>query len=126
MSVTISNLLKEPSTSRPLLLRIKDTILGKRYQLSIVFTNAAQMRRLNRAYRKKDTPTDILSFPLSKSEGEIFIAPSVAQREAKKCNRSPQNFLLFLVIHGLLHLKGLAHGSRMERHEVKFRKQFGI
>lgn len=127
MSLALSFLSKhKPHISRVLLLRLKDAALGKRYSLSVVFTDSAQMGRLNRAYRHKDKPTDILSFPLSKTEGEIFIAPSVAQREAKKFNRPPQNFLLFLLIHGMLHLKGLRHGSRMERQEDKFRKQFGI
>jgi probable rRNA maturation factor len=127
MSLALSFLSKnKPRISRALLRRMKDAVLGKHYILSVVFTNLAQMRRLNRAYRGKNEPTDILSFPLSKTEGEVFIAPSVARREAKKFGMPFEDLLRFLVIHGLLHLKGMKHGSRMEKLEAKFGKQFGI
>lgn len=127
MSLALSFLSKhKPRIPRAFLWRLKDAVLGRRYSLSVVFTDSAQMRRLNRAYRHKDKATDILSFPLSKTEGEIFVAPSVARREAKKFNRLPQNFLLFLLIHGMLHLKGLRHGEKMESAERLWRKKFRV
>jgi ssRNA-specific RNase YbeY (16S rRNA maturation enzyme) len=46
--------------------------------------------------------------------------------EAKKFDREYENFLGFLFIHGLVHLKGYDHGSTMESIEIQFRKQFGI
>ncbi len=125
VSLSIQNS-KKPPVRKVVLTRLKDAVLGKHYRLSIVFTNAANMRRLNRAYRKIDGPTDILSFPLSETEGEIFVAPAVARREAVRFNNPFPDFLLFLFIHGFLHLKGMGHGSRMEAQERTFRKKFNI
>ena len=105
---------------------MKDAVLGKKYELSVVFVSRATMRNLNRTYREKDRATDILSFLLSDSAGEIFINLEEAKKESKKFDRDFENFLGFLFIHGLVHLKGMTHGSRMEALEAKFRKQFGI
>ncbi len=105
---------------------IKNTVLGKKYELSLVFVSNTTSRALNSMYRQKNNPTNILSFPLTKSSGEIFIAPAVARREMKHFNRTYDNFIAFLFIHGLLHLKGMEHSSTMEKAEVKFRKKFGV
>lgn len=95
---------------------IKDAVLGKDYELSLVFCANDLSRRINRTYRGKDYPTNVLSFPLSKKSGEIFI------NLRKLKGFSVGN----LYIHGLFHLKGLDHGATMERAEEKVRKQFRI
>ena len=105
---------------------MKDVVLGKEYDLSFAFISPAKIKLLNFTYRSINKPTDILSFPLSKKEGEIYICKSEARKEAKKFDRKYENFLRFLFIHGLVHLKGYDHGSTMENIEAKFRKQFGI
>ncbi len=107
-------------------LAVKNAILGKDYQLDLVFTGEKKSRSLNLSYRKKNRPTDTLAFPLSKDEGEIFINPKRAKINAKKFSRSYENFILFLFIHSLCHLKGMAHGSKMEATEKKFRARFGV
>jgi len=105
---------------------MKEAVLGGNYELSLVFAPKSTLRELNRTHRGKDATTDILSFPLSKSAGEIFMNLDEAKKQAKKFDRKFENFAGFLFIHGLVHLKGYAHGSRMEALEAKFRKQFGI
>jgi probable rRNA maturation factor len=105
---------------------IKNDILGTQYDLSFSFISAARMRRLNRIYRDIDKPTDILSFPLSKNEGEMYICKSETRKEAKKFGRTYENFIRFLFIHGCVHLKGFDHSSTMERIERRFQKRFGI
>ena|SRR3989344_9195776 len=105
---------------------IKEKILGKNYELSIVFIGDKLSRKLNRSYRNKDVPTDILSFPLSNNDGEIFINLKKASENAPKFDRKFENFIAFLFIHGLVHLKGFEHSSRMEAEETKFRKKFGV
>ena len=105
---------------------MKDAVLGKNYELSVVFASRATMRRLNLTYRGKDKPTDILSFSLEKNKGEIYTNTDEAKKEAKKIGRNFENFLGFLFIHGLVHLEGFTHGSRMEARERKFRKKFNI
>jgi len=84
------------------------------------------MQKLNKNYRNKNKPTNILSFPLSKNEGEILICPEVVKTELKKFNRTFAELLGFLVIHGALHLKGMTHSSTMEEVEKKYdQKYFG-
>ena len=105
---------------------MKSAVLGKKYSLSLVFAPKAVLQTLNLTYRKKNAPTDILSFPLSATSGEIFINLDEAKKEAKKFDRNFENFIGFLFIHGLAHLKGMRHGSRMEAQETKIRNKFGI
>lgn len=105
---------------------MKNKVLGEEYELSLVLVSESEMRRLNRDYHGKDASTNILSFPLSKDAGEIFICPAFAKREAHLFDRTPQKYIGFLFIHGLVHLKGFDHGSTMERKEAKFRTEFGV
>ncbi len=103
---------------------LKETLLGKYYVLSIVFVGDALSRRLNKTYRGKDAPANVLSFPLSKTEGELFINQHQARKDAPAFGLPAQKFLLFLVIHGMLHLKGYAHGRTMSVHEERCMKKF--
>ena len=105
---------------------MKDAILGKKYELSVVFVSRDKIKKLNFIHRRKNKPTDILSFPLSETSGEIFINLDEAKKEAKKFTREFENFIGFLFIHGLVHLEGFDHGSRMGEREEKFRIKFGI
>lgn len=104
----------------------KNAILGKEYELSITFVTPSVMQRLNRIYRKKNKPTNVLSFSLSEKSGELLLCPSVIKGETKKFELSFRTLLAYLTIHGLLHLKGRAHGSTMEKAEKKFLKRFGF
>ena len=106
--------------------RIKEEILGSSYEISLVFVGLSRSRILNRTHRDKDAPANILTFPLSAKDGEIFITPAVAKKDAPKFNRTYTKFLADLFIHGLFHLKGDAHGSRMKRHEADVRKKFHL
>jgi probable rRNA maturation factor len=105
---------------------IKDEILGEDYELSFTIVDVKKMKTLNLMYRDKNCATDILSFPLSKNEGEIYICPSESLKEAKKFDRPYDNFIVFLFIHGCTHLKGFDHGGTMERLEIRYRKIFGV
>ena len=122
---SITNKTKSAEPSVPFL-KIKNEALGENYSLSVVFVGNAASKKLNFSYRGKNNPTNILSFPLDKNNGEIFIALNVAKKEAKLFERKFDNFVAFLFIHGLMHLKGMEHGSTMERAEEKLRKKFGI
>ena len=104
--------------------KIKDGVLGKKYELSLVFTDSKLSRKLNKIYRGKNEPTNVLAFPLSKTSGEIFIDLTVAKQEAKKFDMSFKKFVHFLFIHALLHLKGMVHGRKMEQAEKKLLKKF--
>lgn len=105
---------------------IKNSVLGKKYDLSLVFIGNRLSRRLNREHRDKDKPANVLSFPLSKESGEIFIDVKEATKQAPSFEVSPSKFLGQLFIHGLFHLKGFDHGSTMEKEEEKIRKKFTL
>ena len=105
---------------------IKNTILGEKYELSLIIVSKKEIQKLNKKYRDINEPTDILSFPLSENFGEIYINIEMTKIEARKFNRKYENFFAFLLIHGLIHLKGFDHGSTMESMEIHFRKKFGI
>lgn len=97
--------------------KIKNEILGKQYELSFAFVSKIKIKELNKKYRKKNEPTDILSFPLDKKSGEILICKEIAKKKSKDYGLTVNNYLPLLVIHGMLHLKGLKHGDKMEKYE---------
>ena len=84
--------------------------------VSIVFIGVRTMRMLNRRYRRKDYPTDVLSFSYGAIEmdnasflGEVIIAPAIAARNAASVRTDPEKELRKLIIHGILHLLGYDH-----------------
>lgn len=122
--LSIVNKTKKQIPNLPLK-QIADQILGSDYQLELVFVNDQEIQSLNRRYRRKDYPTNILSFPLEKNEGEILINLEKAKKEAPDFNHDNKNHLIFLFIHGCLHLNGLTHGSIMTKEEKKFFQIYG-
>jgi probable rRNA maturation factor len=122
---SIINKTKGKLTSLPFV-DMKEKILGKNYDLSLVFIDEKKIHELNKKHRSVDSATDILSFPLDKKSGEIFICPTKTKEMAKEFNREYKNFLAFLFIHGLVHLLGFDHGDKMEKVEIKYRKIFKI
>ena len=104
--------------------KIKQDILGKKYSLSIAYVSEKKSRELNKKYRNIDKPTNVLSFALYKNSGELILCKSVIKKELKKFDRNFEELLGFLVIHGMLHLKGMQHGSTMEKEEQKYDKKY--
>lgn len=107
-----------------LLSKMKDGILGEKYSLSIAYVSEKTSKEFNTLYRNKNKSTNVLSFSLDKKQGELIICPKVVKSEFKKFNRKLPNFLGFLIIHGMLHLKGLDHGDKMEKLEAFFEKKY--
>lgn len=105
--------------------KIVVSILGKNAEVGVVFIRESQMKTLNKKYRKLDKSTDILSFP-GEEGGEILFSINDVARKAREFGMEKQNYLSFLLIHGLLHLKGMLHSSKMESKEREFCKKFGI
>lgn len=105
---------------------MKEAVLGNEYELNLIIAEKDEMMKLNKDYRKLDESTDILSFPISEKEGEIFLCPELALKEAPRFERNYENFMKFLFIHGLAHLKGFEHSSKMESEEKKIRNKFGV
>jgi probable rRNA maturation factor len=91
----------------------------------------AEGRRLNRTFRKKDYPTNVLSFSYGNGRGDIILCHSVVAREAREQGKSLAAHYAHLVVHGMLHLRGLDHGDRasagrMEGEEIRILRRLGF
>jgi probable rRNA maturation factor len=104
--------------------KIKENILQKKYELSLVFVGDKKSKDLNLKYRNGNYVPNVLSFPINKNVGEIFINPNQAKKECTKFEMTYKNFLIYLFVHGCLHLKGLDHGKKMDSLEKKYLKLF--
>ncbi len=99
---------------------MKELVLGKEYALGVVFIPPRMMKDLNFRYRNKNEATDILSFPLSKKTGELYLCMAMVKKKAPQFNMTVREYLGYLFIHGLLHLEGHDHGRTMEKLERKY------
>lgn len=106
--------------------KIKKAALGETYALSLVVCGDELARSLNTKHRKKTYAANVLSFPLSRTEGEIFLNVRAAAREARRYGVSESARTALLFVHGLLHLKGLHHGRTMEREERRILRLFKL
>ena len=101
--------------------------LGIEGDLAIVFAGDALLRRLNRDFRGKDKPTDVLSFPSQDKDmglGDIIISVDTARVNAARFGRTLDRELEVLALHGLLHVLGYDHetdNGEMEALEKRLR-----
>ncbi len=105
-------------------LALKEKVLGKSYELSIAFVDEKTAQSLNKKYRNKTYIPNTLSFSLTPKSGEIVLCISAIKKEYKNFEMTYKKYLIFLVIHSMLHLKGFEHGSTMESMEQKYLKLF--
>lgn len=116
---------KAPIKDGVFLVNIKNQILGKSYDLNIYFVGNKLIQSVNKKYRKKDYITDILSFPYE-DFGEIYICINKVSQKSKLFNTTPENYLQYLFIHGMVHLLGYDHGQEMDKLEKKYTKKLNI
>jgi len=106
-------------------------------EVAIVLTDDSEMRALNRTWRNKDVPTNVLSFPAGDTPhetgvlGDIVIAYETARAEADQTGIALPDHVSHLVVHGVLHLLGFDHldheeAGRMEDLEKKALASLGI
>ena len=93
--------------------------------ITIRIVGRAEGRRLNREFRKKDYATNVLSFPYGPS-GDLVLCHPVVVREAREQDKTVHAHYAHLVVHGMLHLRGYAHGGRMEAREISVLRRFGF
>jgi probable rRNA maturation factor len=125
MSLEINNSTKNSLPhSRLFFVKMAEKILGKKYDLSLVFLGDKKAKELNIKYRNKNYVPNILSFPIDEQNGEIFINLNKCKKEFSKYNLTYKDYIIYLFIHGCLHLKGFDHGLEMEKLESKYLKIF--
>ena len=115
--------------------------------VTVRLVSDAEIRRLNRVYRKRNQPTDVLSFAAERRRtpgrltrglpaegkdeplGDIAISPATARRYARKHGRSFIGEMRILILHGMLHLLGYDHEAddgEMDRVETRLRQRLGL
>ena len=96
-------------------------------ELSILLCDDPTIRELNRQYRRKDKPTDVLAFPMHEGPepsphpnllGDVVISVPTATRQAREGDRPIIAEVTFLLAHGLLHLIGYDHATKREEREM--------
>jgi probable rRNA maturation factor len=105
-----------------------------RAAVNVLVTTNAELRRLNRRFRGKDKPTDVLSFPPALGlqgglAGDVAISAGIATQNARRLGHSAAQEIKILVLHGLLHLAGHDHErdqGQMARKEQLLRQQLGL
>jgi len=101
-------------------------------ELSLAFVDDDAIKALNRDYRDKDNPTNVLSFPMEGALlGDVVLARETTTAEAATAGKTVQAHLSHLIVHGFLHLLGYDHmddtsAIEMESLEIKALAQMGI
>ena len=98
--------------------------------IHVLVTNNREMQSLNRRFRSKDMPTDVLSFPSAPTPpgdlaGDIAISAEIASRSASQLGHAPAQEIKILALHGILHLAGYDHEKdhgEMARKESQLRR----
>ncbi len=118
-------------------LRESEMALRQGAEISLLFCDDARMRELNRDFRGKDKPTNVLSFPgpdLPESApvlGDIALGYETIVREAQEQGKSFADHTRHMIVHGFLHLLGYDHetaaeASEMEAMEIRILRRLGV
>ncbi len=145
MSVNVQCLKKDPAISGLFLSRLTavlEQLLEEENlstgELNVVITDDHMLQRLNRDYRNKDAPTDVLSFnyldpagcrPLLGNEfavGDIYISIDRACDQAKQAGHDLKREVALLAVHGLLHLFGYNHNADSEAEKMRKKEQITL
>jgi probable rRNA maturation factor len=100
-------------------------------EVNVRITSNEELLELNRRFRRKDKPTDVLSFPsgVPGLAGDIAISAEIAASNAADLGHSMETELKVLILHGLLHLAGYDHetdNGDMQARETKLRRQLKL
>jgi probable rRNA maturation factor len=107
---------------------------GLKGTVNVLLTTSAEMKSLNRRFRGKDKPTDVLSFPAEPGAhenlaGEIAISAEIAAQNARSLGHSAAEEIKILALHGILHLRGYDHecdNGQMARREKQLRAKLRL
>ena len=100
-------------------------------EINVKITDNAGIQKLNREYRQKDAPTDVLSFPMGDVNpenglmilGDIVISEQQAKEQSERLNQSLEREIMFLAVHAVLHLLGYDHELSVEDDLAMINKQ---
>lgn len=105
--------------------------IGLAGEVSILVAGSARIQELNRRFRKKNKPTDVLSFPSEAVgvAGDLALSADIAAENAALLGHSAETELKVLILHGILHLAGYDHendAGEMRTRESELRRKFRL
>lgn len=129
--IEVNNLTAHPIDEKflkGLALKILKKESGRNYSeakdLSVAMVAPSRIKELNKRYRKKDRPTDVLSFQDKENWGEIIICPIEVKKNAKKFNSNFKKELSRVLIHGVLHLLGYDHEKDEDEEKMRRKEEY--
>ncbi|WP_074669585.1 rRNA maturation RNase YbeY [Geoalkalibacter ferrihydriticus] len=138
MRIQIENRQKKQKIAKRPLRKVAQRILNALEcpdgELSVLIVDDEQIREFNRDYLGKDRPTNVISFAMQEGEGagvapqllgDVLISAETAARDAAEADQPFESELYFLLLHGMLHLRGYDHerGTADQAREMECREQ---
>lgn len=133
--ITVQNAVGSPHAPAPATVRryLREALGSAPAEVTVRIVGSRESRRLNRTYRGKDSPTNVLSFPYQRRplQGDIVLCAPVVRREAREQGKPLPAHWAHLIVHGALHLRGYDHikipdARRMEARERAILARFRI
>jgi len=99
--------------------------LNIKKEITLVFLSIKEMKKINKQFRRKNKPTDILSFSSTdkKSFGELLLCLDILKKQAAEQGHSLKKETTYMLIHGILHLLGYDHEISLQEEVLMFRLQ---
>lgn len=113
---------------------LREEEIDPKAEIGLMFVDNEQIREMNKTYRDKDSATDVLSFPMYEADeaiddeeeillGDIVISLERAAEQAEEYGHSLEREIMYLLVHGLLHLAGYDHMEDDEKKEMRQREE---
>lgn len=113
---------------------LQEEEIDPKAEIGLMFVDNEQIREMNKAYRDIDSATDVLSFPIYEADeaiddeeeilfGDIVISLERAAEQAEEYGHSLEREVMYLLVHGLLHLAGYDHMEDDEKKEMRQREE---
>lgn len=125
---------KKPAITKQICYELINTVSRQDTEITIRIVSTKESQFLNKKFRRKNYPTNVLSFLIDNSEkllGDLVLCHDVIRNEAKEQKKLIKNHYAHLILHGFLHLIGYDHTSEaeqkiMEKKEIQLLKKFKI
>ena len=113
---------------------LKEEEIPEKAQVDLLFVDNDQIHEMNLEYRNKDTATDVLSFPMYEADeeiddeeeilfGDIVISLERAEEQRQEYGHSLEREVMYLLVHGLLHLAGYDHMEEEDKRQMRKREE---
>lgn len=114
----------------------EENLLDSKLYISVILTNADEIQRMNKEFRKIDKTTDVLSFPMYERDeipnlnkeieepiGDIVISVERVRKQAKEYEHSFERELAYMLVHGFYHILGYDHMQELDRKEMREKEE---